>query len=239
MPKPKKTILRAYSNKTAVIRALKFMDKHHKTFYKVETELQIPKTAVASILYVESLYGYLKLKTYPTFDTLLSLAALSHRQVRKEYLEEIFTQAQKYPLKNKFKTRNYWNNRMKKIGNFWTGEVQAFLRLSEKLKWDNRKIEKMQGSFVGAFGFGQMIPSTAHEKVKKYGPFDPWNWDDSILLTGRELQSKDWKKNPKQAIYEYNNASWYVDAVYALHKELIRTTINQKKVKTSNANITK
>ena len=71
-------------------------------------------------------------------------------------------------------------------------------------------------SSAGAMGWMQFIPSSweaygvdANEDGKK----DPYNPVDAICAAARYLKAADWADSPRDAIFAYNHADWYVDEV--------------------------
>jgi hypothetical protein len=71
-------------------------------------------------------------------------------------------------------------------------------------------------SSAGAMGWMQFIPSSwraygvdANEDGRK----DPYNPVDAICAAARYLKAADWAGSPRDAIFAYNHADWYVDEV--------------------------
>lgn len=240
LPSPKRDVLEAYSDVRALKRSKRFIKEHPGAFSWVLFQCNVPPTAVTAILYVESLLGHYKPKEYPTLPTLISLAALSNRAFRQEQSKVVFQKAQSYDPRSPWNEPSAWEKRLKDIGEQWREELRLFLTLSKALGWSLSKVTSVHGSWVGAFGYGQMLPSTAFAKLRHHGSFDPWKWEDAIRLTGIELMEKNWSDDPRGAIFEYNRAQWYVDAVWNLHEKLseydIRSWVTQDPSSTSDSN---
>jgi hypothetical protein len=71
-------------------------------------------------------------------------------------------------------------------------------------------------SSAGAMGWMQFIPSSwqaygvdANEDGKK----DPYNPVDAICAAARYLKAAGWAQSPRDAVFAYNHADWYVDEV--------------------------
>ncbi|MCE3266492.1 MAG: peptidoglycan DD-metalloendopeptidase family protein [Solirubrobacterales bacterium] len=71
-------------------------------------------------------------------------------------------------------------------------------------------------SSAGALGWMQFIPSSwqaygvdANEDGRK----DPYNPVDAICAAARYLKAAGWSESPRDAIFAYNHADWYVDEV--------------------------
>lgn len=216
---PRADVLQAYGNRVSVRRVERFVRDYREAFSRMQREWRVAPSAVASILYVETLYGTLKLRDYPTLDTLVSLAALSHRGFRAAALPEFFAQAQRQEPAPKWRKRDAWERRLHEIGDFWKKELGEYFRLADDLGWDAARVRSIRGSWAGAIGLSQMLPSTARAKIHAFGRFDPWSWADAILLTGYELHRKGWAEDPQQAVFGYNRVDWYVQAVLGLRRK--------------------
>ena len=71
-------------------------------------------------------------------------------------------------------------------------------------------------SSAGAMGWMQFIPSSwraygvdANEDGRK----DPYNPVDAICAAARYLKAANWAESPRDAVFAYNHADWYVDEV--------------------------
>jgi membrane-bound lytic murein transglycosylase B len=75
----------------------------------------------------------------------------------------------------------------------------------------------MKGSWAGALGFPQFMPASLRwaEDGNGDGKIDLFDMDDAIASVGKYLSSAGFKKNPKQAVYNYNHEQAYVDGVLA------------------------
>jgi len=120
----------------------------------------------------------------------------------------------------------YVQGRRKK---FAYNEIKEFLSLKGKLYNDYFKIK---GSWAGAFGNSQTIPSTYKNYYKDFdndGIANPYSTADSIGFTAQYLESFGFAENRKNAVYAYNHSKKYVNAVDAFAKELGRRTRARQK----------
>jgi len=119
----------------------------------------------------------------------------------------------------------------------------ATKELAEFLKYcfeDQLDPQEIGGSYAGAFGFGQFIPSSfTHYSVdfNKDGVREPYSWPDVLgsianylRMNGYKKNSNDYKKDGDiyKSIYAYNHADNYVMAVLEL-REKIRERVVRKK----------
>ncbi len=71
-------------------------------------------------------------------------------------------------------------------------------------------------SYAGALGWMQFIPSSWRAygvDANKDGVKDPYNPVDAIFAAARYLDAAGYSKDPREAIFAYNHADWYVDSV--------------------------
>ncbi|RDV80496.1 peptidoglycan DD-metalloendopeptidase family protein [Ammonifex thiophilus] len=86
----------------------------------------------------------------------------------------------------------------------WSGSRNPFARddpRDPQYDTDPERIAKYGGYGVDANGDGRA------------DPYDPW---DAVFAAAKYLAANGFKENPRQAIYQYNHAWWYVDRVMEL-----------------------
>lgn len=125
----------------------------------------------------------------------------------------LYTQIHKMPRRSKWATR----------------ELAEFLKYCYEDKLDPQEIG---GSYAGAFGFGQFIPSSFTTYSIDYnnnGVREPYSWPDVLgsianylRMNGYKADSNDYGKNGDiwKSIYAYNHADNYVMAVLELNEEI-------------------
>mgnify|MGYP001357297010 FL=1 len=119
----------------------------------------------------------------------------------------------------------------------------ASKELAEFLKYcfnDQLDPQEVGGSYAGAFGFGQFIPSSFNRYSVDYnenGVREPYGWADVLGSIANYLRMNGYQPNSANydrdgdiwdAIYAYNHADNYVMAVLEL-MEKIRERIDQQK----------
>jgi membrane-bound lytic murein transglycosylase B len=75
----------------------------------------------------------------------------------------------------------------------------------------------MKGSWAGALGFPQFMPASLRwaEDGNGDGKIDLFEMDDAIASVGKYLQAANFKRSPREAVYDYNHEQAYVDGVLA------------------------
>jgi len=102
-----------------------------------------------------------------------------------------------YHIIDALATLAFHKNRMKK---FFKSELENLFLLSRE---ENRDIEGMYGSFAGAMGCVQQVPSVQRRFAMDYnldGVKDPWDVEDCIGIIAKFMQRKGWKKGAVVAV---------------------------------------
>jgi len=111
----------------------------------------------------------------------------------------------------------------------------ASKELAEFIKYcynDQLDPQEIGGSYAGAFGFGQFIPSSFNNYSVDFnedGVRQPYDWPDVLASIANYLRRNGYKPNSKnfdkdgdiwRSIYAYNHANNYVMAVLELRNEI-------------------
>jgi len=111
----------------------------------------------------------------------------------------------------------------------------AAKELSEYLKFCSQRGKDpftIYGSYAGAFGFGQFMPSTYNAYAVDYdkdGYSDHYTWPDALasvanylLVSGYKKGTADFSENSSvwKALYAYNHSSNYVNSILDLRLEI-------------------
>lgn len=191
-------------------RVEKFLKNNRSAFREAEKKFRVPKEVVASLLWVETKYGrdigtfhvgssYLSLMMadYPTIlDQTMDLAKSRAKDFTREIHDKVIQRS---------KTKAEWA----------TGEVVALQEVHEKGYKDATTLE---GSFSGAFGMAQFIPSSylSWAKGRKKQP-NLFRADDSIYSVANYLSVNGWEKKDKKAqegaLFHYNRDINYVNRI--------------------------
>lgn len=102
-----------------------------------------------------------------------------------------------YRLLDSLSTLAFNNNRMKR---FFKSELEHFFLMCREEGFNPYKLE---GSFAGAIGSVQQVPSVYRRfgmDYDKNGKRDPWSLRDSIGIIAKFMHKKGWKKGAQVAI---------------------------------------
>ena len=123
----------------------------------------------------------------------------------------------------------------RKRSKFFTNELRNFFLMTRDKK---SKVHKIKGSYAGAMGYGQFMPSSYMKYAvdfNKDGKKDLWDKVDSIGSIANYLNKKGWKKNSYviksstengrrghnfKIIKTYNNSNRYAKVVHLLAQRI-------------------
>jgi membrane-bound lytic murein transglycosylase B len=193
----------------SILLAKKFLHQNSTILKKMERRFQVEKEIVVAILLLESKFGE-NIGKYRVIPTLSSMALMdSPENLQKIYqnlLEEdpdlCYEQVESFA-----KRRAEWAYH----------ELKCFLRIILQEETDPLEV---YGSYAGAMGLAQFIPSSylAHALGKK--GFESWllSKEDAINSIGNYLKSYGWKKNmtiekKRKVIWYYNRSEPYIETI--------------------------
>ncbi|MDH4129030.1 MAG: lytic murein transglycosylase [Spirochaetota bacterium] len=207
-----------------VLMGKRFLNKHLTTFKKVEKQYLVDREVILAILYVETnfkpakakvnvfnAYSSLMFADYPLFlkHNLIKLKRKLKRNNRKltKAKFEVLFKMEEAKLIEKSKRKAEWA----------TNELIALYKLSKKMKWH---ILNIKGSFAGAIGYPQFIPSSYLNYAvdgDNDNFVDLYNIKDSIASVANYLKAQGYQKDnlesQKNAIHHYNKSWDYVNFV--------------------------
>lgn len=194
-----------------------FMNANSGAIKRAEREHGVPGSVIASLLWLESRHGQNKGEFHvpSAYIHLLQAERLSVQQ----HLQK---SARNYTKKVTPKARKEITKRTKRKAEWALAELKAIQTMHRR----NRKtLPELRGSFAGAFGMPQFIPSsyvTWAQSTSKKRPADLTRADDAILSVGNYLRLNGWKKKLAKshlpALMKYNNSKDYANAILKLAK---------------------
>jgi membrane-bound lytic murein transglycosylase B len=201
----------------SVRKAKQFITEYKDILNKCEKEYRVPKEIIAAIIWIETKNGSI-LGDNHVASVFMSTAMADQPQfviLNKNSLREDFTgDTSELPaLDQKIKTRS-----VKKSD--WA--VKELLALSKMEKQYKIPVNDMKGSWAGAFGISQFLPSSFISYAvdgNHNGKTDLFEMEDAIYSIANYLKSNGWSDRDDsryKAIYHYNNNDDYVNAVLKL-----------------------
>lgn len=205
-----------FSRPEAIKRARAYMVRHAQTLDKAEAEYGVDKEIITAIILVETQLGRYVGRSV-VINTLSTMAALHDARIR-EYLYGQVPKDKRLPhrkFEKKARAKSTWAYR----------ELKALIEFSQDQGIDATLIK---GSYAGAMGLSQFMPSNAlllGVDGSGDGSIDLFDDADAIHSVAYYLKYHGWKKgiSDKRAhrvIRHYNNSTYYADGVLAVAAEL-------------------
>jgi len=198
-----------YTVKQQIKKARRYMKKYNKELSQAKNLYGVDKEVITAIILIETQCGTL-LGNRSVLNTLSTLASLFDLQVRGMLWQKIsdIPELTRHKFEKKAEKKSSWAYR----------ELTAFLNYVIREGIDPVKIN---GSYAGAMGISQFMPSNIPELAKdgnNDGSIDLFNHADAIASIAFYLKHHGWEpgidnKMAQKVIHHYNHSEKYVDAV--------------------------
>ncbi len=204
-------------NDLGVRKVRQFLERYDSLLSAAEERFDVPPEVVAALLWVETKHGTV-LGSYHVPSVYLSVLL----SCEPEYLD-LNTNA--IMASTGLDSTKYDSVRMaverravKKV-RWAASELAALAKIAKRGTMD---VMALRGSWAGAFGMSQFLPSSYLSWAvdgNNDGVIDLYTIDDAIFSVANYLRSNGWGTDLPQkraAVYHYNNSQAYVDAVLTL-----------------------
>ncbi len=192
------------------------MEEHKESLDKTQKEYGVDKTVITAIILVETRLGtYLGKRA--VLNTLSTMAALTDENLRERIWKSI--PDKKKPKKDKFLKKV---TRRTKWG---YAELKSLLKYAQREGIDP---EKITGSYAGAMGISQFMPSNALTLAKdgnNDGSINLFHHSDAISSIANYLKHHGWKpgisrQKMHEVLFKYNHSNYYVDTLLKISDKL-------------------
>ncbi len=216
--------------RNALYKGKRFINRYRKALVKAETLYSVDKEVIVAILYIETNFNLRKARN-TVFNAYATLSFADHPYYIKVNLKRLKHKYRKLPKTELEEKIQKFKERSKRKGKWAVKQLKALFQVSKGM---NRSILSFRGSFAGAMGYPQFIPTSyLNYAVDGNGDrkIDLYNIYDAILSVGNYLKTVGFKKdNPEsqyQAIYHYNRSDDYVQFVLEYSKRLKKFKIRK------------
>jgi membrane-bound lytic murein transglycosylase B len=205
-----------FTNNWSIHQAKKYLEKHRSTLTKIEQTYGVDKHVITAIILVETGLGN-TLGNRLVFNTLSSLASLQDKDVRTDFWNN-------FSNKDEISKAEFEKTAARKSG--WAyRELKAFLEYTAREQFDPLTLV---GSYAGALGIAQFMPTTAIAYAKdgdQDGRIDLYNHADAMASIAGFLKRFGWRPGiqtdeAKKVIYRYNHSDFYVDTIIKIQNLL-------------------
>ncbi len=205
-----------FTSKKSISNALKYMEENKTFLDDAQKKYGVDKSVITAILLVETRLGsYLGKRT--VINTLSTMAALQDDALRDKIWNFI-------PNKKKPKKEDFLK-KVNKRSKWGYEELKALIKYSAR---ENILPEEIKGSYAGAMGISQFMPSNALTLAKdgnNDGKIDLFTHADAIFSVANYLKHHGWKSGitrQKQhaVLFKYNHSNYYVDTLLKISDKL-------------------
>ena len=192
-----------------ILLSKKFLRLNLTILRKAENRFHVEKEVIVAILLVESRFGE-NIGKHRVIPTLASMAIMNS----PEYLQNNFL-----PLQERDPSLSFeWMEDLAKKKAEWAyHELKCFLKIIHHEAIDPLEV---YGSYAGALGMPQFIPSSYLAYAVSKKSFEMWllNKEEAIYSIGNYLKSHGWKRNltikkKKQILWYYNHSEPYIETI--------------------------
>jgi membrane-bound lytic murein transglycosylase B len=216
-PKESKRLYKSFTDASRLKVARAYLKKHKTAFQKAENHFKVSKFVVAAIIYVETQCGRVT-GTELIVNRLSRVATIAKpSNVKANYLRLL--------KDGENVTFAEVEERGKYLEEMFYPEIPSLFEIARRNKIN---IFGIRGSYAGAFGIPQFLPSTYLKfgvDANKDGRVSLFQDLDAIWSTANFLSSFGWKPSltddeKKKVIWRYNHSDAYVDTILEVAKKL-------------------
>ncbi len=217
----------------AVAEVRTFVNKNKFYFDVIEKQYGIPRETISSLLYIETRHGGNK-GSFHVASVFLHLLQADRPTIQRYLKARLPSYTANYDKGMQAKI----TKRTKLKADWALAEIKALSQIHKK---DKKLLKVLKGSFSGAFGMAQFIPSSynalARPFKKGHSP-DLTKPDDAITSVAHYLYVHGWRKNQKKshkrALMRYNNSEDYAEAILGLSKRATPLKVAGRQVQAVN-----
>lgn len=218
----------AHYSERALRKSREFMKKNSQSLFLAEKRFGIPREVLTALLWVETQFGVFTGR-FPIVESFLVLATADHPSIQRMLIRQGLERRDQDPeLRARYPSRTEFENKIldrTRTKSLWA--IEQLGAIQQLHRSGHPKISKYLGSFAGAFGVPQFIPSTYRDlaiaKAKNQRP-NLYRMPDVIFSVANFLKSKGWNNSEPQAqsdaLFEYNRIRDYGAVILKIAGEL-------------------
>ncbi|MFO7688706.1 MAG: lytic murein transglycosylase [Desulfobacterales bacterium] len=205
-----------YTDRVHIEKARDYLREHQAAFAQAQKTYGVDPEVITAIILVETQLGTM-LGSRTVLNTLSTMAALSDPKARNQLWGKIKDTPDL--------TREVFDKKAAQKSGWAYRELKAFLHHAESQGFDPTAIK---GSFAGAMGIAQFMPSNIDILAKdgnNDGEINLFDHADAIASIAFYLKEHGWqpgieRKKAAKVIYRYNRSDEYVDAILNVSERL-------------------
>jgi membrane-bound lytic murein transglycosylase B len=200
----------------AILLAKKFLQENSTILNEMEKKFSVDREVVTAILLVESRFGE-NIGKFRVLPTLASMAVMDS----PENIEANYSVLR---VADPEMTYDRVQGVAKKRASWAYQELKNFLLIVLRENFDPLEI---RGSYAGAVGMAQFVPSSYLGYAESKNGFERWltSKEDAVFSIGNYLKSHGWNKNlplekKKRVLWYYNHSKPYIETVLLVAQKI-------------------
>jgi len=192
-----------------------FMHRYDSYLNSAENRFGVEKEAIVAVLFVETKLGKF-IGHHSVFNVLASVAISDDARSFANLENYIHSTYHYLPYEDREEMIRQYQTRAIRKAEWARAEMANLIRLHLKTNMD---VLELPGSYAGAFGYAQFMPTSVLEwgvDGDRNGKIDMYTFPDAILSVANFLQHKGWNQSrvsKMRALYRYNYSDHYVNNV--------------------------
>lgn len=207
----------------SVNKGVSFMEQYSRDLDSAAAKYHVPKQAITSILWIETKFG--KITGNHSIASVFLSVALADRPENIEKNKNVVRQelSEKKDTTGLYELEKKIEQRATKKSAWAIDQLMALDSMRGRYHAD---VLDIKGSFAGAFGLSQFLPSSYRSWAVDGdgdGKINLFDEQDAIFSVANYLSVNGWRNDTdsrEKAVFHYNNSKDYVRAVLTLAEKL-------------------
>jgi membrane-bound lytic murein transglycosylase B len=221
-------------NAEAVRQTQSFVQENQASFDLAERKYKVPANVISALLWIETRHGD-NMGKFHINSVYLHLLQANNKKNRVLLTKLAFEKNKKEQRFTKKELRKLMAERTKKKASWAREQILAMASIRKKKHLD---ITTLRGSYAGAFGLSQFIPSSylAYAMPAKPGTVAKLTEaPDAIMSVAYYLHRSGWQNNNPdshvEALMKYNNSRDYADSILEISKQALAANVSNVKTR--------
>lgn len=214
----------------AVTEASRFLKENKKEFDLAESRYQVSPDVISALLWIETRHGD-NLGQYHILSVFLHLLQTDRRANREVLTQSALAQNKTLKEYTPRELKKLMAERTKRKANWARDEIRALAAIHKK---GQLNLRTLRGSYAGAFGLAQFLPSSYRDYARSAQAKSNPNLmkpSDAIVSVAHYLSRHGWKnKKPQKkvnALMKYNNSRDYADSILEISRRVVSSQESQ------------
>ncbi len=207
----------------AVTEASRFMKENKKDFEQAQSRYQVSPDVISALLWIETRHGD-NLGQYHIVSVFLHLLQADRAAVREKLTSMALAQNKSLNEYSNGELKKLMHERTKRKAKWAADEIRALASIYKK---GQLNLHTLRGSYAGAFGLSQFLPSSYRDyarSAKAQANPNLMKPSDAIISVAHYLSRHGWKNQKSnrkvKALMSYNNSRDYADSILEISRRV-------------------